>query len=71
MFLSLNKQALTNFVLNWKYLFGKIFPPEVQNDVFIERGINNVFDKHLKLSEIRNIKGLERYGNGFFKVTKT
>lgn len=58
-------------IIKEEYLFGKIFPPEVQNDVFIERGINNVFDKHLKLSEIRNIKGLERYGNGFFKVTKT
>ena len=53
-----------------EYLFGKISPPEVQNDVFIERGINSVMDKHLRLSEIRNIKALERYGNGFYKINK-
>jgi hypothetical protein len=53
-----------------EYLFGKIFPPEVQNDVFIERGTNSVLDKHLRLSEIRNIGGLEKYGNGFYKINK-
>lgn len=53
-----------------EYLFGKIFPPEVQNDVFIERTKNSVLDIHLRLSEIRNIKGLEKYGNGFYKVNK-
>lgn len=53
-----------------EYLFGKISRPEVQNDVFIDRGKNSVLDKHLRLSEIRNIKGLERYGNGFYKLTK-
>jgi len=53
-----------------EYLFGKISPPEVQNDVFIDRGINSVLDKHLRLSEIRNIKELENYGNGFYKLKK-
>ena len=53
-----------------EYLFGKVFRPEVQNDVFIDRGKNSVLDKHLRLSEIRNIKGLERYGNGFYKLDK-
>jgi len=53
-----------------EYLFGKISRPEVQNDVFIDRGKNSVLDKHLRLSEIRNIKGLEKYGNGFYKLNK-
>ncbi len=53
-----------------EYLIGKISRPEVQNDVFIDRGKNSVLDKHLRLSEIRNIKGLEKYGNGFYKLTK-
>jgi hypothetical protein len=53
-----------------EYLFGKISPPEVQNDVFIDRGKNSVLDKHLRLSEIRNISGLEKYGNGFYKIDK-
>ena len=53
-----------------EYLFGKISPPEVQNDVFIDRGINSVLDKHLRLSEIRNLRGLQDYGNGFYKLNK-
>lgn len=53
-----------------EYLFGIISPPEVQNDVFIDRGSNSVLDKHLRLSEIRNLKDLEHYGNGFYKLNK-
>lgn len=53
-----------------EYLFGIISPPEVENDVFIDRGITSVMDMHLRLSEIRNLKGLENYGNGFYKLNK-
>ena len=53
-----------------EYLFGIISPPEVENDVFIDRGITTVMDMHLKLSEIKNIKGLESYGNGYYKLNK-
>lgn len=53
-----------------EYLFGIISPPEVQNDVFIERGIVSVLDRHLKLSEITNLNSLEEYGNGFYKLIK-
>ena len=53
-----------------EYLFGIISPPEVQNDVFIDRGITTVMDMHLRLSEIKNLNGLESYGNGFYKLNK-
>lgn len=53
-----------------EYLFGIISPPEVENDVFIDRGITTVMDLHLRLSEIRNLKGLESYGNGYYKLNK-
>lgn len=53
-----------------EYLFGIISQPEVQNDVFIDRGAISVLDLHLKLSEIRTIASLEEYGNGFYKLTK-
>ena len=53
-----------------EYLFGIISPPEVENDVFIDRGITTVMDMHLRLSEIKNLKGLESYGNGYFKLNK-
>ena len=53
-----------------EYLFGIISPPEVQSDVFIDRGITTVMDIHLKMSEIKNLGQLERYGNGFYNLRK-
>jgi hypothetical protein len=53
-----------------EYLFGIISPPEVQSDVFIDRGETTVMDKHLRMSEIKNMGQLERYGNGFYNLTK-
>lgn len=53
-----------------EYLFGIISPPTVFSDVFIDRGITTVMDKHLKLSEIKDLGQLARYGNGFYNLTK-
>jgi hypothetical protein len=53
-----------------EYLFGIISPPEVQNDVFIDRGITSVMDMHLRLSEIKNLNELQSYGNGYYKINK-
>jgi len=53
-----------------EYLFGIISRPEVESDVFIDRGSISVMDYHLKLSEIKNIGQLTRYGNGFYRVNK-
>jgi hypothetical protein len=53
-----------------EYLFGIISPPEVESDVFIDRGITTVMDRHLRLSEIKDLGELVRYGNGFYTITK-
>ncbi len=53
-----------------EYLFGIISPPEVESDVFIDRGITGVMDYHLRLSEIGNLGELSRYGNGYYKLNK-
>ena len=53
-----------------EYLFGSIFPPEVKSDVFIDRGVINVTDKHLRLSEVKTLNELARYGNGFYTLNK-
>lgn len=52
-----------------EYLFGVTSKPEVENDIFIDRGITTIFEKHLKMSEITNLDELVRYGRGFFNVT--
>jgi len=53
-----------------EFLFGIISRPELQNDVFIDRGSTSVMDSHLKLSEIKNLGQLTDYGNGFYKINK-
>jgi hypothetical protein len=53
-----------------EYLFGVIFPPEVKSEVFIERGITSVTDKHLRLSEVKDLNELARYGNGLYTLNK-
>lgn len=53
-----------------EYLFGIISTPEIKNDVFIDRGVTSVMDVHLRLSEIKNLGELSRYGNGYYNLTK-
>ena len=53
-----------------EYLFGITSKPTVESDIFIDRGITTVMDKHLRLSEIRNIDELVRYGNGLYNIRK-
>ena len=52
------------------YLFGITSIPEVTSDVFIDRGITNIFERHMKLSEVTTLGELYRYGNGYFNLTK-
>jgi hypothetical protein len=53
-----------------EYLFGVVNKPETKNDVFIERSVLSVTDKHVRMSEIKNLGELQRYGNGFYKLTR-
>lgn len=50
------------------FLLGIISRPEVENDVFIDRGVVPVLDYHLRLSEIRNLGQLQQYGNGYYRI---
>jgi hypothetical protein len=53
-----------------EYLFGIISPPEVKSDVFIDRSVMSIMDAHLRLSEIKNLGELTRYGNGYYNITR-
>lgn len=50
------------------YLIGVISKPKINVDVFIDRGKNSSFDKHMRLSDIKTLSDLENYGNGYFKI---
>jgi len=53
-----------------EYLFGITSVPKIENDIFIDRGVTSVMDMHLRLSEIKDMGDLIRYGNGFYTVNK-
>lgn len=50
------------------YLIGVIESPKIDIDVFIDRGNNSSFDRHIKLGDLNSLNDLEMYGNGFYKI---
>lgn len=50
--------------------FGIVFPPKIDNNVFIERGVISVFENQSRLSPILSMGLLELYGNGYYNIIK-
>lgn len=48
----------------------QVFLPEIKDEIFIERGSSNIYEKHMRLMDIKNIGQLETYKNGFFNIKK-
>lgn len=53
-----------------KYI-GLISDPIIESEVFMERDISSVFERHQRLSEIEDINQLEIYRNGYYKTINT
>ncbi len=51
-------------------LLDMVSSPEIQSEVFIERGKNSAFEGIERLGEVDNIGDLTRYGYGFYKINK-
>jgi hypothetical protein len=45
-----------------------VMAPQIQTDIYVERGKYSAFEALERLGEIDNIGDLERYGYGFFKI---
>ena len=54
-----------------EYRFGVSSIENVDSDIYIDRGINAAFEKHLKLGEVTSLEALEQYGNGYFKIMES
>jgi len=54
-----------------EYLLDFVMDPEVQSDVYIERGKYSAFEPLQRLREVDNIGDMVRYGYGYFKINKT
>jgi len=66
-----NKTNITfSGITKEEYLLGMISVPEVYDDVFIERGVTNVFENHLRLAEIKSLSDVATYNGGYFKVSR-
>ena len=54
-------------VFKEEYLLGISSLENIDSDIYIERGINSAFEKHLKLGEVTSLETLEDYGLTYFK----
>lgn len=50
-------------------LLNVVFQPDVQSNIFIERGKNSALERTERLGEVDNIGDLNRYGYGFFNFS--
>lgn len=51
-----------------EYNIGVTSLRNVNDNIYINRGVNYTFDKHIKLLEVKTLEALENYGNGFFNM---
>lgn len=52
-------------------LINVIDEPEIQSDIFIERGQYSAFESMQRLNEVDNMGSLTKYGYGFFSIRTT
>lgn len=55
-------------VFREEYRLGVATLQNLDVDIYIGRGTNAAFEKHLKLGEVTSMEALEQYANGYFKM---
>ena len=61
---TINNTSLSPIVKREEYL-GVVFTPEVNSDIFINRGIVDIFERHSLLSEIKTTNDIDTNRGGF------
>jgi hypothetical protein len=64
------EEVINNVITRNEHFIGFIDDPSVYSDIFVERGRQGIMEPNLRLGEIDNMKELDVYGNGYFKVRK-
>ena len=49
-------------------MFGISVPQNIDNNIYIDRGINALFEKQMKLNEAKTLDALTLYGNKYFNI---
>ena len=57
-------------IVKEEVLLKVIDQPQIQSDVFVERGKNSAYERIQRLGEVDNLGSLINYGYGFFNVEK-
>lgn len=58
-------------LIRYDYYSGVNYQPNINTDVYVERGVTQAFEKHIKFSEIKTFADMENYANGgFFVISK-
>jgi hypothetical protein len=52
-----------------EFLLGIVDQPQIQTDIFVERGKVSPYENVLRIGEVYNLVDLENYGYGFFTFT--
>lgn len=57
-------------IVKEEVLLGVVDQPQIQTNVYVERGKNSAYEKIQRLGEVDNLGDLLNYGYGFFNVEK-
>lgn len=63
-----SNDIIASAITKQEVLIDMVSSPEIQSEVFIERGKNSAFEGLERLGEVDNIGDLTSYGYGFFKI---
>jgi hypothetical protein len=58
-------------VFKEEYRLGIAAKENLDTDIYIDRGINAAFERHLKLGEVTSMNTLLDMGNGYFKIMES
>ena len=61
---NIDNTSLQALMKQEEYL-GVVFPPEIQSDVLIERGVADIFERHAILSEIKTTDDMDNFRGGY------
>ena len=51
-----------------EWTMGHVFLPQIENNVFIDRGVASVFEEHYRLTEVKTLEDFDNYQSGFFNI---
>lgn len=65
-----NENIVEQPITKQESLMNVIDQPQIQTNIFIERGKNSAYERIQRLGEVDNVGDLENYGYGFFNFEK-